>query len=199
MINILKKKDNIGKVIKNERVKMGMTQVELAKKLSGLFETEMVDSYRQKIGRWEREGKQRKKCYPSIEDLCDLSEIFKCDIKHFFGEFEEKTETVHDICKITHLSEKAVTNIIAYSDFLKFGNVINIINALLENDNYLRLLQNIIVYKSELPKIVDTSEGNYKLFDLQRDFLNVIDEITNISAVRERKKANKQKTLFELL
>ena len=28
---------------------------------------------------------------------------------------------------------------------------------------------------------------------------NLIDEITNISAVRERKKANKQKTLFELL
>ena len=75
--------------------------------------------------------------------------------------------------------------------------MINIINTLLENDNYLRLLQNIIVYKSELPEIiVDTSEGNYKLFDLQRDFLNVIDEITNISAERERKKANKPKQLF---
>lgn len=77
--------------------------------------------------------------------------------------------------------------------------MINIINTLLENDNYLRLLQNNIVYKSELPEIVDTSEGNYKLFDLQRDFLNVIDEITNISAERERKKRINQSNYFELL
>ena len=191
MNNILKKKYRIGEIIQQERKNMKLTQSDLAKKFDSKRNMSEKFMSRQTIAKWEK-GES----YPSVEDLCDLSEIFECDIKYLFGEFKEKTETVHDICKITKLSEKAVINIIKYSDFKQFGNIIEIINTLLENDSYLRLLQNIMLYKDELPEILDTSEANYKLFDLQRNFVTVIDEITDVSEERERKKACKQKRLF---
>ena len=188
------KKKQIGKSIMDELNKKGWKKVELAHKLDELNEYSddiTKETARQKVGRWTRGNS-----YPTLEDLCELSVVFDCDIQHLLGEFQEPTRTTHDICKITKLSEKAVTNIIKYSDFTQFGNIIEIINALLENDSYLRLLQNIMLYKDELPEIIDTSKANYKLFDLQRNFITVIDEITDVSGERERKNAFKQKRLF---
>ena len=73
LTDIFKKQYKIGLIIKEERKKLDLTQEELAEKLGKL---------RQTIGSWERGDS-----YPTLEDLCKLSEIFQCDIKHLLGEF----------------------------------------------------------------------------------------------------------------
>ena len=197
------KKDckSIGDVVANERKKMGLSQEDFAEKFSikyqKLFKSE-VNVCRQTISKWEwGEGKS----YPDVKQLYTLCDWFNCDVLYLLKKRIEKTETIHDICERTHLSEKAVTNILEYKDTSKYGDTIKVINFLLESNDFLKMIQNIIIYKNCLPEILDTPDENYKLFDIRREFELLVDDITDIHTAKKQKddalkKAPRPKKLF---
>ena len=165
------KKKQIGKSIMDELNKKGWKKVELAHKLDELNEYSddiTKETARQKVGRWTRGNS-----YPTLEDLCELSVVFDCDIQHLLGEYQEPTRTTHDICERTHLNEKVVTNILKFD---KGSSIIEVINRLLENERFLDLLQCIYEYKKELPTL-DTEQANFKLYNIEREFRGVVDNI----------------------
>lgn len=210
MSNFYDRKDKIGKIIREERKKNGWSQEKLAKILVAIeyntaevFDSpaaykDEIEKYRQRVGRWERGDKSSS---PNIDDLNSLCSAFRCDVRRLFGEIKEKTETLHDICERTNLSEKAVTNILEYKDTSKYGDTLKVINFLLESNDFLRMIQNILVYKNSLADIIDTPDENYKLFDIRREFEFIVDDITNIRTVKKQreealKNAPRPKKLF---
>lgn len=179
LTDIYKKQYKIGPIIKERRKEKNLTQEELAEKLGKL---------RQTIGSWERGDS-----YPTLEDLCRLSDIFQCDVKHLLGEFSEKTETKHNICSITHLSEKALDNSLDLFTINKgYPEAFKTLNSLLENSNFILLLKKITAYKADLPKYIDTPQADYSLFGIQQDFNRLIDDITDIQKIRKSKTESKK-------
>ncbi|MDL2318467.1 helix-turn-helix domain-containing protein [Eubacteriales bacterium OttesenSCG-928-A19] len=88
---------NLGKRIKDERKRAGLTQEKLMKKLEG-----SSNSYRL-LGRWEK-GDARPQFYQMIK----LAEIFDCDFGYLIGEYDCRTRVATDIHMETGLSEGAI-------------------------------------------------------------------------------------------
>lgn len=164
-----------------------------------LKEYKKYSTSRQIISDWEQGYGCPK--YPNIQQLYALCEIFNCDIWYLLGEVEEKTKTIHDICERTHLSEKAVTNLLKYCDgisrehnarlFDVKENRYSILNALLENDDFFRLLYDIDEYKKGLPigspEKFDLWATSQVSGNLQREFANIIDDITETKELRKQR------------
>lgn len=210
MSNFFDRKCKIGKIIREERKKNGWSQEKLAKILVSIdYNTaevfdrpatykDEIEKYRQRVGRWERGDKSSS---PNIDDLNSLCSAFRCDVRRLFGEINEKTETIHDICERTNLSEKAITNILEYKDTSKYGDTLKVINFLLESNDFLRMIQSIIVYKNDLSKILDTDDEEIKLFTIRRKFEAIVDDITDIRTIKKQrdealKNAPRPKKLF---
>ncbi len=149
----------VGEIIQEERKKRGLTQEDVAKKL-------FVS--RQTILKWEKDESM-----PDIYKLRDLSDVFNCDIGHLVGEYAETTREINDVCEKTHLSENAIKNLVKYD---KNSSIIEVINRLLESERFIDLLQCIYEYKKELPTL-DTEQANFKLYNIEREFIGVVDNI----------------------
>ncbi len=78
-----------------------------------------------------------------LDFLLGCCEIFETDIGHLMGEYSAKTLDTEFICKSTGLSEKAVSDLVSYSDYAPHIN--GVLNLLLENGLF-RVVQEIYTY-----------------------------------------------------
>ena len=74
--------------------------------------------------------------------LKTISKVFNCDIGYILGEYEEKTQEVHQMCLATGLSEKAIEKIqkISKKNLTKLYSIRRIDRHQLFIDQTLRLL-----------------------------------------------------------
>lgn len=122
-----------------ERTKLGLSQDELAKKVTAALTSNISDESgknisRQKIGRWEI-GEPVKK----LDELQALAKVFDCEIGYLLGEYPCKTKENTDICKETGLSE-TVVNLLKYAHKTEsFSFLIDFLNEIIPslNDSYI--------------------------------------------------------------
>ena len=117
---------NIGARIKKQRSVLGITQLELARKL------ELSDDSRTTIAKWEKG-----KAFPSAEMLSLLCVALKCDIGYLFGEYDEPIRSVSDISAVTGLTPKASKTLVSLSDVPMSENAKrNFLNTLLTYSSF---------------------------------------------------------------
>lgn len=78
-----------------------------------------------------------------LDFLLGCCEIFETDMGHLMGEYSAKTLDAEFVCKTTGLSEKAVSDLVSYSDYAP--NINGVLNLLLENGLF-RVVQEIYTY-----------------------------------------------------
>lgn len=79
----------------------------------------------------------------ALEWVPIICNVLNCDAGYIFGEYEERNHKSADICKATGLSEKAVSDLVSYSDYAPHIN--GVLNLLLENGLF-RVVQEIYTY-----------------------------------------------------
>lgn len=89
--------------LKRERKKMGVSQIELANRLSALLGNEVAQNT---ISSWEQG-----KTIPPADRLLALSHIFQCDCGYLLGDYDERTHNALEICRETGLSEASINNL----------------------------------------------------------------------------------------
>ena len=89
--------------LKSERKKMGISQIELANRLSALLGNEVAQNT---ISSWEQG-----KTIPPVDRLLALSHIFRCDCGYLLGDYDERTHNALEICRETGLSEASIENL----------------------------------------------------------------------------------------
>lgn len=117
----------IGERIKQERKATKLSQQELLEKVGYSRDS------RQAIRDWELGL-----LMPDLTIMLKLCNIFNCDLGYLLCEYDCKTRAVTDICYELGLSEKAVVNLIHMSSYQ--------FNAMLENDNTMRVFDYIFRY-----------------------------------------------------
>lgn len=90
-------KDNLKHGLKRARKKAGYTQEELAKKIHVSLKSVM---------NWEQGISQ-----PSLETLCELADLYKCDLDYLIGRIECKSHDIQFIHEQTGLNQKAIENL----------------------------------------------------------------------------------------
>ncbi len=75
----------------------------------------------------------------SFEWIPALCDVFNCDVSSIYGIYPEKTFEVHEVCNYTGLSEKSVEKLNSASIL---SDSIGVLNALIENSNFLFMLEN---------------------------------------------------------
>ena len=91
---------SIGKRIKDNRKRLGLTQKELLEKV--YLSEKSVASLR----KWEN-GER----LPDLDTLARMAEVFECDIGYLLGDYDEANFPTHKICELTGLSEPAVSRL----------------------------------------------------------------------------------------
>ena len=143
----------IGRRIKSERIRYKETH---GKKLSQeqlLWMLDLSESSTPYLRRWEKG-----EAMPSLKQLCQMAEIFACDVGYLLADYDQRTRDAADICRATGLTEKAVERLKAIkkdpvSGFAKNsdgGTYIvsarRTINELLESERLDRLLYQLGQY-----------------------------------------------------
>lgn len=150
-------KNNFKIMIKKIRKDAGYTQKTLADALGISIET---------IKNWEQ-GRN----IPEIEIICRLCDFFDCDIDYLFNNIECKKHDDEFIHQETGLSEIAIRNIRYINDFHEYNYKIDILNALLENDDFsLRLM-------TELSNYNFSQKLYYRQLQLETEYKNAKEEI----------------------
>lgn len=103
MVNLEHKKQNksfwinLGRRIKEERKRAGLTQIKLMEAIG-----RSPNSYRV-LGRWEKGSSK-----PEFSDMIKMAEVFECDFGYLIGEYDCRTGVATDIKAEIGLSEKAI-------------------------------------------------------------------------------------------
>lgn len=106
-ITILDRAEKIGKRIKTERERLGITQGELGEKITEILNSEGGVA-QATISGWER-GKQ----IPPLNQILVLSKIFGCDCGYLLCDYDQRTHDSREICASTGLSERSVNYLCA--------------------------------------------------------------------------------------
>lgn len=137
----------IGRRIKSERIRYKETH---GKKLSQeqlLWMLDLSESSTPYLRKWEKG-----EAMPSLKQLCQMAEIFGCDVGFLLADYDQRTRDAADVCHITGLSERAVARLEGIkkdpaSGFAKSADgdtyivsARRTINALLESEHLDRLL-----------------------------------------------------------
>ena len=96
----------IGRRIKSERIRYKETH---GKKLSQeqlLWMLDLSESSTPYLRKWEKG-----EAMPSLKQLCQMSEIFGCDVGYLLADYDQRTRDAADVCHITGLSERAVARL----------------------------------------------------------------------------------------
>lgn len=137
----------IGRRIKSERIRYKETH---GKKLSQeqlLWMLDLSESSTPYLRKWEKG-----EAMPSLKQLCQMAEIFGCDIGYLLADYDERHHVTADVCNVTGLSERAVERLIAVKA-APIGGVAKdaegrmyvtskrrVVNALLESERLDKLL-----------------------------------------------------------
>lgn len=114
----------------------------------------------------------------SIDRLQDICKVLDCDPGYLFGVYEEKKYSLAKECEKTGLSEKAVARlqqIRKYEDTVHGGAKLMLLNAILEDDNFLEHVANALYSLHMIPEqsIIEisfhTEQGNRNIQSLYSD------------------------------
>ncbi|MGN0595215.1 MAG: helix-turn-helix domain-containing protein [Hominimerdicola sp.] len=144
-------KTDIGVIFQQRLKKLvgNSTQEEVAKK---------VNTSRQNVGNWLK-GKSR----PDIYALAEIAKGFNVSTDYLLGRTEIKRSSaeLQGVHEYTGLSEKAIINIKFYQPYL-FNSYkdrgIDIVNQILENNDFFELLDSLAFYMSLLAHLTKASE-----------------------------------------
>ena len=110
--------------------------------------------------------------------LKTISEIYNCDIGYILGEYEEKTQEIHQICANTGLSEKATNVIMQYHKENDFSWEMDLFNSMVENQNFLLFMYNLRFFVTEC---FEVDAGIYKLTTKDIAFVKIQDNISMLA------------------
>lgn len=130
----------IGQRITDIRKEKGMTQSELIKQLKDECGFSIG---RNKLSEIETNNGKKKPAF-SFEFLYNFAKLCDCDIGHLLGEYDEKKQEVHQICEYTGLNEYNVK----FLNECKYQELMLTLNSILENRNFLAMLERIIEYRN---------------------------------------------------
>ena len=140
----------IGRRIKSERIRYKETH---GKKLSQeqlLWMLDLSESSTPYLRRWEKG-----EAMPSLKQLCQMAEIFGCDVGYLLADYDQRTRDAADLCHITGISEKGAERLKAIkkdpvSGFAKNsdGDLYPVsarrtVSILLESDRFNRLIDRL--------------------------------------------------------
>jgi transcriptional regulator with XRE-family HTH domain len=146
----------IVKVIIGERIKQArklnnkMTQQALADRLSGSKKAPILNGKlnavsQNRLKKWE-DGTNP----VELEWIPAICDVLGCDVGYLFGEYEELTRQVSDICKATGLSEDAVEAIRSMGDINLKGGVLHraefqeVISCMFEDPRFSSMIPHVI-------------------------------------------------------
>lgn len=127
----------IGSRIKQRRSELGLTQMDLAKELSGPVEP--GESLRAQIADWERPRSRKK---PSLVSLIKLCNALDCDIDYLLGAIDTPRRATYDVVQETGLSSDAADIIIEIKQN-DCNEVLDVLSSLLTNKKFWDALSNI--------------------------------------------------------
>lgn len=128
-------KQMVGSRIKKARDEKDLSRIALAKEMcSSPKASKEVSTSKYTLEELEKRLEARIRQWESganpvdIEWIPAICEVLSCDIGYLFGEYKEKTQANHDICKVTGLSESAINTLRKCDE-----NVVKFISYLLES------------------------------------------------------------------
>ena len=163
-------------IIKKERIKLlreedKLTQIQLAKILG--VKSQTISNY---------EAGERE---PSYEVLIKLADHFNVSTDYLLGRIDNKNLENAPIGEELNLTDKSIKNIKKYMS-------IDLLNALLENEEFYYILDDAYDYIGNYPlgtdkdgepiyddKIYDDKKNNYRKFEMATEFINLLDSINN--------------------
>lgn len=160
-ISIKKRISNIAERIKNEREGMipKVSQTQLGEKIGELLpcgKEKVKDISQGTVSDWEN-GKS----FPQLDKIIAMSKIFGCDIAYLLCDYNERIRDACDICSATGLTEKALRNIMTLKRYNDTDWVMDVINALLESDDFLPLAISMTEYATVNEKIEVIGKGYF--------------------------------------
>lgn len=141
-----KRKKEIGARIKALRKQQNLSQDGLADRLFQIAPITDKAIGQSTVSSWERGV-----TLPPLERLIALASIFKCDLSYLLCDYDKKQKDVWDICCITGLSEKAISQLLVYKE--QYPDYIGSLNFLLESDNFDDVLYRIYDYSDALRRL----------------------------------------------
>lgn len=144
----------IGKRIKDERVKLSLSQDQLIEKIGF--------SSRQLLSRWERGTST-----PSLYDLLNLCKIFKCELGYLLCEYDCKTREKTDIHAVTGLSEKSIELLKILKDRRQFIPIIE--SSKIEKS---LIKESLVISPFVISSIIEDVEFWRKFDDLLSSYIN---------------------------
>lgn len=140
----------IGRRIKSERIRYKETHKKKLSQEQLLWMLDLSESSTPYLRKWEKG-----EAMPSLKQLCQMAEIFDCDVSYLLGDIDERRHVTADVCRVTGLSERAVGRLVAVKA-APIGGVAKdtegqmyvtskrrTINALLESDRLDKLLYQV--------------------------------------------------------
>ncbi len=100
----------IGKQIAKERRNKGLTQAELAEKLSAMLD-DSEDDIAVSIAQTTISSWENGKSLPSLGKLLAMAQMFECDCGYLLGDYDERTHNALEMCRETGLSEVSIENL----------------------------------------------------------------------------------------
>lgn len=138
-----KRKKEIGGRIKALRKQKNLSQDDLANRLFHIAPTKDKALGQSTISSWERGV-----TLPPLERMIALASIFDCDVAYLLGDYSKEKKDNSDICDMTGLSEKALSQLLRYKE--QYPDYIDSLNFLLESDNFEDVLYCIYEYDNAL-------------------------------------------------
>lgn len=153
------KMDEIGKRIKFERKKIGLSQDELLERLKNDFGIAMNRKSLSGIENGKQPGRDLR-----LDFVFALCKIFDCEMGYLLGEYDCRTGRITDIQKETRLSEKAVIRLLEEDE-----NEIVVLNCLLEEDRINQIYEVLVESRDKISMMTfihgrDSKEMRLKLY-----------------------------------
>lgn len=185
-ISIKKQIDRIATRIREERKKIpGMSQTKFGEEICGLLPDGVEkekDISQGTISDWEN-GKS----LPQLDRIIAMSKILKCDVAYLLCDYDDRIRDAADICSATGLTEKALQNLMTLKRHNDTDWIMDVINALLESNDFLPLALSMTEYVSVNEKIEIVGKGYFSskkmnsydisAAQLQRLLFKILDEI----------------------
>lgn len=134
--------EQIGKLIKQEREKKGMTQTQLASKL--FVTNKQISNY------------ERGKPIPPLDKMLDLCDVFGCELGYLLGEekYQNETQIKTAVCNSTGLSIESVQSILNLVTDKWNGDInIQMLNRLFTASLLQKFLADLSIVDSILEKL----------------------------------------------
>jgi transcriptional regulator with XRE-family HTH domain len=144
----------IGRRIRMERQRMGLSQEELA----GTLKDNMYVSVGQNtISYWESGSR-----IPPLDRIVSLAQVFGCDVGYLLCDYDEHIRETADISEITGLRENTI-NILRASNNQKRAQRASVIDALVSNPWIIDTLYLYLNYNIDCAADIEEDEHGHKM------------------------------------